>query len=406
MQLIMQFCDLRSLLRLARCSSTILASACAPAAWRGLSPLLLRTDVTLNPPLIGERIAGSRLLRHCDIALRWKSSEHFIEEALHDVSRIPRLHSFLIPSGVDLSPWYWTQFLSTPSLPKHLRVLRTGDPSLQECDSALLLQQAPLLHTLQLALCREVAEAMPPDYEPPLLAALPLLPHLTDLRVMLFQDAGLLLSLSCARPLGQCGGPRSLHLHHTLQPFVCAVLSAGGLHCLEHLRLTVVAIRAIQPQGIAPGAYQEDSGHCSNWRSAMQALAATATLRTLTLHHVQGINALLEYAHLLFASLQLVRVDGSFIFSSSPRPLSEHSVPSVTVLGPLLAALPATQFVLNRPETKRPIGVDWLQLTDQWNELVKAHPRQLTVLDACVPWAGDEPTDDIAFCGVNLRFSP
>jgi hypothetical protein len=389
----MQFCDLHTLLHLARCSSTTLASACAPVAWRGLSPLLLRTNVAPSPPLVGERIAQSRLLRHCDIALRWEHAEcepELFTDQLRDVMCIPRLHSFLLPHTYQWSSGQWKQFFSTTTFQQHLCVLRTNDPGLQECDSALLLQQAPLLHTLQFVISYDSDWSTPADYAPPLLAALPLLPHLTDVRVMACREVNLAPALSIARHLGHCARLRVLHLSDASTAFVCAVLSAGGLKCIQHLRLSDIDARNVA------GSEDDDSGQCSNWRSAVQALAASGTLRTLTLHHVQGINPLLEHAPLLVASLQLVRVDrSSALLSFSPSRV--RSAPSAHVLNMLLFALPVTQFVLNLPVTGGHFSPAWLVLASQWNALSTAHPRQLTILTGGVHWAADEPTDDIAF---------
>jgi hypothetical protein len=402
MQLVMQFCDLRSLLQLARCSSTTLASASDPVAWRGLSPLLLRSNVAPSPPLIGERIAASRLLRHCDIALRWESeedeSELFTDE-LRDVTVIPRLHSFLMSPDYSWAPERWQLLATAANFPKHLRVLRTSDVTLQECDDALLLQKAPLLQTLQLAVYRYDPKAMPVGYEPPLLAALPLLPHLTDLRVLVRSHAHMAPSLWCARYVGQCAGLRVLELHNASHAFVCAVLNTGGLRSLQHLRLIDIdAIAAPETVAVAAAAVPNgnSSASCNDWLTAMRTLAAAGTLRTLTLHRVDGINLLLEHVSLLLSSLQLVRVDRpSTPFTSLPS--NAHSAPSGPLLRTLLTALPNTQFVLNQPSGGGHFRTDWMMLCHQWVELSKAHPHQLTVLKAEDKWAGDNASDGVPF---------
>jgi hypothetical protein len=318
----------------------------------------------------------------------------------HDVMRIPRLHSFLLPHTYQWSSGQWKQFFSTATFQQHLRVLRTSNATLQECDGALLLQQAPLLHTLQFALCR-YHPRMRPDYEPPLLSALPKLLNLTDLRVIVHSHARTAPALSCALQLAECVHLHTLHLQDASQTFVCALLSAGGLKCLQHLRLIDIAAHAVAAtlESAVPVANGIGCGQCTNgWRSAMQTLAAAATLRTLTLQHVRGIDALLEHAPLLSSSLQLLRVHPSSI-PSPVQPLCEHSAPSVPRLRALLFALPSTQLVLNQLSTCNDgqHSASWLQLAEQWNELSKAHPRQLTVLEAGVRWSSDDATDALGF---------
>jgi hypothetical protein len=298
------------------------------------------------------------------------------------------------------APERWQQLLATAAnFPKHLRILRTSDVTLQECDGALLLQKAPLLHTLQLSVYRYDPKAMPADYEPPLLATLPLLPHLTDLRVLVRSHAHMAPSLSCARHVGQCAGLRVLELHNASHAFVCAALITGGLRSLQHLRLIDIDVIAA-PETVAIAAAAVPNGNssasCNDWLSAMRTLAAAGTLRTLTLHRVDGINSLLEHAPLLASSLQLVRMDRP----STPttlRPPREHSAPSAGVLRALLAALPGTQFVLNQPSGGGHFRTDWMLLCHQWGELAKAHPHQLTVLKAEDKWEDDDASDGVPF---------
>ena len=92
LQLIMQHCDQRTLLALARCSRFTLSAASHPFAWRALSPLSFPTTVAD----LGGRLRGSRLLAHCDVALRWQPPTNWWQPAVDDaelaaIESVPRL---------------------------------------------------------------------------------------------------------------------------------------------------------------------------------------------------------------------------------------------------------------------------------------------------------------------------
>jgi hypothetical protein len=65
LQLVMHFCDQRTLLALARCSRAALAAASQPFAWRSLSPLSLSCS---SPLELSARMADS-LPRHAQLAV-------------------------------------------------------------------------------------------------------------------------------------------------------------------------------------------------------------------------------------------------------------------------------------------------------------------------------------------------
>ena len=67
LQLVMHFCDQRTLIALARCSRAALAAANHPFAWRCLSPLSLSC---LSPLELSARMAAS-LPRHAQLAVEW-----------------------------------------------------------------------------------------------------------------------------------------------------------------------------------------------------------------------------------------------------------------------------------------------------------------------------------------------
>ena len=67
LQLVMHFCDQRTLIALARCSRAALAAASQPFAWRSLSPLSLSCS---SPLELSARMAAS-LPRHAQLAVEW-----------------------------------------------------------------------------------------------------------------------------------------------------------------------------------------------------------------------------------------------------------------------------------------------------------------------------------------------
>jgi hypothetical protein len=108
LQLVMQYCDLVSLLRLARCSRMILAAASSDFAWRALSPLSLhalllsrskqsavqRAELQHHGQVRPEELSGL-LLRFCDLRARYVPTipRHGLEEFLQQLARLPRVRT-------------------------------------------------------------------------------------------------------------------------------------------------------------------------------------------------------------------------------------------------------------------------------------------------------------------------
>jgi hypothetical protein len=99
LQLIMQCCDLKLILALARCCRFTLASASSGFAWRKLSPLQIPLEPATVPWLLP---VPSSLLRFCDLSLTFQSlgdkdSAVDVDAAFFDALRaLPRLFELRI----------------------------------------------------------------------------------------------------------------------------------------------------------------------------------------------------------------------------------------------------------------------------------------------------------------------
>ena len=112
LQLVMQYCDQSSWLRLARCSRFTLQAATAPLARQHFTlQLPFRHPYTLPPkrgvwaavkralstrasvPSLAERLQRSALLRHCELLLSWDTCDTYGNASEVDA---------LLPSGVSL----------------------------------------------------------------------------------------------------------------------------------------------------------------------------------------------------------------------------------------------------------------------------------------------------------------
>jgi hypothetical protein len=117
LQLIMQYCDVGSLLRLARCSSITLSSACSDFPWR-FAPSI----AALFPSPILLQLRSSRLLRHCHVDLTCKVSDagRYKVEPLSDdefasLLSVQKVHSFDAIERFRISMDQWRAMMQHPN---------------------------------------------------------------------------------------------------------------------------------------------------------------------------------------------------------------------------------------------------------------------------------------------------
>lgn len=115
LQLIMQMCDLRSLLSFARCSHLTLAAASSDFAWRSLS----NPPLQLQPYESAEAVAESLVGRFCDLGLRyWPSvrqqeQDAYLDGFLLQLSLLSNLRHLSL--GGHAFADGWTQMLQVPN---------------------------------------------------------------------------------------------------------------------------------------------------------------------------------------------------------------------------------------------------------------------------------------------------
>lgn len=188
-QLVMQLCDLRTLLALARCSRDCLAAASSDFAFRALSPMTVHLQSRLD------RLLSSSLLRFCDLSLHASDSQgpdsySWMLDAMQFVPRLREVHCSL---WIPLSDW------SSLLLSNNMRALSTLAMDafpLQPSYVQLMATHLPALRCLKLLSSR---------ISPDVIAALPDLLSLRELHLVESreQDLVLLSSTSLAARLDQ-----------------------------------------------------------------------------------------------------------------------------------------------------------------------------------------------------------
>ena len=272
LQLVMQHCDLNTLLALARCSRFTLSAASHPFAWRALSPLSF-------PTTVASRLHGSRLLAHCDVALRWMSAtkergQPDVDDAeLAAIGSVPRLVE-LDTHAREVKSAQMQRLLSHPSL-AGLTALHTGGGQLDGTCTALLPLHQPRLRTLSVQIDHDS------DADPRLLAPLPQLPALTDLSL----DASG-VGDGVVEMIGRCASLRRLHLGSLQNDVLFAVLTAPARAQLESLSLSGVVVRPPDGAAAAADGAGSSAADVQSWRASFENLQS---LRSLSLrdcgHH-------------------------------------------------------------------------------------------------------------------------
>ena len=201
LQLVMQHCDLSTLLLLARCSRFTLSSASHPFAWRALSPLSFSTTVAR----LGGRLRGSRLLAHCDVALRWLPPTNWWRQAavenaeLAAIESMPRLVE-LDTCSREVKSAELRRLLSHPAL-TGLTALHSDTRQMDNSCTTLLPLQQPRLRTLSLLASHNSTANQH------LLAPLARLHALTDLSLDVID-----MDESSVEIISRCASLRRLHL--------------------------------------------------------------------------------------------------------------------------------------------------------------------------------------------------
>lgn len=178
LQLIMQHCDLRSLLAFARCSKQTMAAGLQQFAWRDMRELVV---VSMSPDR-GAPPVFSELLQFCHVSLRYTGrlgvekkdapAKYMSSSDMDRVHAIPRVHALQM-SGWNLSAREIHRLLAHNSL-RHIRTLNLGmHVQFDQSCIQLLLQNMPQLTSLRLQ-----------QLDTPVLCALlAQMPQLSDVRV-------------------------------------------------------------------------------------------------------------------------------------------------------------------------------------------------------------------------------
>jgi len=343
LQIVMQHCDLRTLLALARCSRFTFAAASNAVAWRGLSPLELdfahppapeagawqRLRRWIRPPPLpplplAQRLSGS-LLRFCDIRINWTNDRGspfspVTDAELDALAAIPRLCALNSCGRWTACSAEIESLARRPGL-RGLGALVCCKRQLGESSIGALADHCPRLSTVTTA--GSIAT------DPPLHH----LPALTDLTVRVCHSGGLTMAsvVRCARlrrldirPDSQNGySPRDVHTS----------LLSPNLWGLE--RLSIHGLDALHADGRNQPAKQLD------WAAAFANLPA---LRSLHLKSPRGIDELLAAIGVGCAQLHSLSVHSSLV--DSPESVGvAASLPSAAVLSALLARRPSLRSV-------------------------------------------------------------
>ena len=333
LQLVMQHCDLHSILFLARCSRQTLAAASDAFPWKHLPPVSVRSSSATAA--LTERICFS-LLRHCSFALRLDhiattciSSSDEVDPILSGVARIPRVLSLDATNRGGLLQGQLAWLLSQPSL-HGLRELRACTSSLDGRCALLMVKDLQHLQSLYL-LSLDAARSDVDRSGSGLLAMLPLLPALTDLRIT-GSSWGASDGLIHA---GQCARLKRLALGHLPGSLWQRLLTSRGLRHLSELELSHA--RTLRP---FHGADRVD------WAACFSNLRYLTSLRLDTCFGVDGILAAVR-AHcctvmrsLFIRSSQLTDpADGQQGTAASEWTLHGSPLPSEYALRQLAASL-------------------------------------------------------------------
>jgi hypothetical protein len=374
LQLIMQHCDLQSLLMLARCSHQTLAAASHPFAWRALS--LFSFSSTQLERAASAALAGSLPLRFCDVALQWsmRDADSDCDEAatafrlIESISRVRTLDLLCLR---DIRLDHWRQLLAHPAV-HSLTALRTDAGALSpdgDHDGALiplLVAHCPLLQRLHVHQADDLLRRQE-------LVALtsPLLPHLTDLLLGSLSP----FPLDGGLNLAWCASLRRLHLINATDRVARALLASTALQQLESLTLQCVRILAF-------GGH--DSDEEEDWSVCFANLRA---LQSLSVYHCSGIDKLLSA--LLDSDMRHPRLCSLRV--RPRRPTSSGNMPSPGLLSRLLDQLPSLTVQLQLVPV--PVGHGgkaangasesslWHSFLAPWTALQRDHPARIVLAE-------------------------
>ena len=398
LQLVMQCCDLSTLLALARCSRFTLRAASDPLAWRALSPLSQTFLHPLSPdagagrpkdsawqrlsccirpppaapplllPSLAQRISGS-LLRFCDIKVDWSHEEQLsnVSDAeLDALAAIPRLCALNSCGRDTAGAAQLAPLVRRPEL-RGLTALTCGGYQLNEAVIEALEDHCPRLSTF--------AKWDSTWTNPPLHR----LPALTDLSVQIYRGnkqtmptvlrcAGLRRLAIRSDPLGGCAS-RGVH----------AALLSPSLRALEHL--SVHDLDALHADGRDQPAAQLD------WAAAFANLPA---LRSLHLADPRGIDELLAAVGAGCAQLHSLRAHCIEVDLGELTGV-RTAFPSAASLSSLLARQPSLRSVAlllasrelfaraPSPIDERNRGAIWLSAHGDLSALAALHGQRLSV---------------------------
>ena len=373
LQLVMQFCDLQSLLFLARCSHSALEDASDPLAWRGRCLALafvhppapgadagqrrpeislwqrLRCCIRPPPPpppapslllpSLTQRISGS-LLRHCDIRINWNYDRSFrcypVSDAEQDaLAAIPRLRVLDSCDRQGAGPSQIAALVQRPGL-RGLVSLVCGKRQLHEKSIGALAVHCPQLSTVS---TQGSSRTDPPLHR---------LPALTDLTVGVRHSGGLTMA-----GVARCAGLRRLSVwpdnsNGFTARDVHAALLSPTLRSLEYL--AVHGLDALHADGRnQPAARLE-------WAAAFAHLPA---LRSLRLTDPRGIDELLAAIGAGCPQLHSLNIGSDQVDVDDPTGIGA-ALPSAAALSSLLARLPSLRsVVLFLPTRERCTGARW-----------------------------------------------
>ena len=370
LQLVMQHCDLQSLLFLARCSHSTLEDASDPLAWRGrclgltfVHPpapgadagqrrpeisLWQRLRCCIRPPpppppapslllpSLTQRISGS-LLRHCDVRINWNYDRNFrcypVSDAEQDaLAAIPRLRALDSCDRQGAGPSQIAALVQRPGL-RGLVSLVCGKRQLHEKSIGALAVHSPQLSTVT---TQGSSRTDPPLHR---------LPALTDLTVGVRHSGGLTMA-----GVARCGGLRRLSVwpdnsNGFTARDVHAALLSPTLRTLEYL--SVRGLDALHADGRYQPAAQLD------WTVPFANLPA---LRSLHLEDPRGVDELLAAIGAGCAQLHSLSVHCDEVDCPDSAGVTA-ALPSAAVLAELLDRLPSLRSVsLLLPTRERCVG--------------------------------------------------
>ena len=368
-RLVMQCCDLRSLLALARCNQHTRLAASHDAAFRALSPVTFRS----TRANLAANIAGS-LLRFATIGLRWTQSGSgpFQPEPDRDemlaIASIPRLRVLDARGRRCTFFHYLPALLQHPSAPlTHLTALYTPRNGLDVECITLLATQCRSLRTLHFHV---------PDTVPKLqfMEQLAKLPCLTDL-----EWHGAVDDPAAFAPLFPYAGLCRLSLLDLSETAWQQLLLAPCTESVEHLRLGQLAVMQLS----------------FDWPTCFTNLSA---LHTLELDQCGSIDlllpAIIEHAMGLRGLVVSMGQDGlthpsdlyEFSFPSrfgSPKPsvaLLEQLIHRRSECAITIHMVSQNQYVLWGRLSVKTLRAAWSRADEEYSALAARFPSRVRVI--------------------------